>query len=114
MELTDIVKVLSQYGLGAIFAGIIGWVLYRVGLRMIDALDRVVAKLDSLGTRIDDKFDEHAKADGEVRDEIIRLGSRIDTIAELTPVTPIRRQTPGAGVPTGYYPPGRPTTKGGR
>lgn len=109
MELTDIVKVMSQYGLGAIFAGIIGWVLYKVGLRLIEALDRVVAKLDALGTRIDDKIDEHTRADAEVREEIVRLGARIDVALELTPVEG-RRNTP----PHGYYQQGRPTTKGGR
>lgn len=115
MNITDILKMLSQYGLAGIFAGIIGWIIYKVGLRMIDALDRVVAKLDALGQRIDDKIDEHTRADAELREEVVRLGARIDTALELTPVTPVRRQTPHEGSPiAGYYPPSRPKTHGGR
>lgn len=118
MDLADIIKPLSQYGLGAIFAGIIGWILYRVGLRMIDALDRLIAKVDNIGARLDDKLDEHTKLDiahhGQVREEIIALRSRIDVALELTPVEGHRRQTPPRGVPAGYYPPTRPTTKGDR
>lgn len=116
MTFADALKMLSQYGLGAIFAGIIGWVLYKVGLRLIAAIDRLVAKIDDLIQRVDAKIDEHTRIDiehhADVREEIIGLRSRIDTALELTPVEGHRRQTPPRGVQAGYYGPGRPTTKG--
>jgi hypothetical protein len=112
MSMAEIIKVLSQYGLGAIFAGILGWVLYKVGLRMIAAIDRLIARIDGL----DEKIDEHTKADiehhGKVREEIIGLRTRIDTALELTPVEPVRRQTPPRGVDTGYYSSARAKTGG--
>lgn len=112
MTVEAVAEKLAQYGLAGLFAGIIGWILYKVGLRMIEALDRVVIKLDALGDRVDAKFDEHTRADAEIRDEIIGLRSRIDTALELAPVEGHRRSTPPRGVPAGYYPPNRPTTKG--
>jgi hypothetical protein len=118
VSLDEVVKVLSQYGLGAIFAGIIGWVLYKVGLRLIAAIDRLIEKIDELIKRIDDKIDEHTKVDiehhAEVREELVGMRERFDIALDLTPVKPIRRQTPGGGVPSGYYAPSRPSTKGGR
>lgn len=109
MENLDIWKVLAQYGLAGIFAGIIGWILYRVGLRMIAAIDRLV-----------DKIEAHTKVDveyhNEVQQELTALRSRIDTALELTPVETPRRATPPRGLPVeaGYYPPSRPKTHGGR
>lgn len=128
MDLADAIKLFAQYGLGGIFAGIIGWVLYKVGLRLIDAIDRLIAKVDALGTRLDDKIAEHTRVDvehhnevkqaiaeshGVVHEEIIGLRSRIDTVMELTPVEGHRRQTPPHGAPQGYYSPSRPKTQGG-
>lgn len=117
MSFESVAKALADYGLGAIFAGIIGWVLYKVGLRLIAAIDRLIVKIDDLGTRINDKLDGHTRIDiehhAEVREEIIALRSRIDTALELTPVEGHRRQTPSRGVPQGYYPPARPKTQGG-
>jgi hypothetical protein len=116
MSLDVIAEKLAQYGLAGIFAGIIGWILYKVGLRLIDAVDRLIAKVDALGVRLEDKITDHTRIDvehhNEVREEIIALRSRIDTALELTPVEGHRRQTPAHGVQQGYYAPQRPTTKG--
>jgi hypothetical protein len=118
VSLDEVVKVLSQYGLGAIFAGIIGWVLYKVGLRMIAAIDRLIEKIDELIKRVDNKIDEHTRVDiehhAEVREELVGMRSRIDTALELAPVDSPRRSTPPRGVQSGYYAPARPSTKGGR
>lgn len=101
----DLWKLLAQYGLAGIFAGIIGWVLYRVGLRMIAAIDKLV-----------DKIDAHTKVDieyhNEVQNELAGLRARIDTALELTPVEGHRRQTPMRGVPSGEYGFTRPKTGG--
>lgn len=104
----DLWKILAQYGLAGVFAGIIGWVLYKVGLRMIAAIDKLIEKID-----------EHTKVDVEhhndVQQQLTALGARIDTALELTPVEPGRRyQTPGRGVPVGEYAVHRPKTHGGR
>jgi hypothetical protein len=108
MESSDLWEPLAQYGLAGIFAAIIGWVLYRVGLRMIAAIDRLVDKIDA-HTTVDV---EHHNA---VQQEIIGLRSRIDTALELTPVEGLpRRTTPARGVPSGEYGPfTRPKTRGG-
>jgi hypothetical protein len=101
----DIWKLLAQYGLAGVFAGIIGWILYRVGLRMIAAIDKLV-----------DKIDAHTKVDveyhNEVREDLAALRSRIDTALELTPVEGHRRATPGRGVVAGEYSYSRPKTGG--
>lgn len=106
MEL-DIWKVLAQYGLAGIFAGIIGWILYRVGLRMIAAIDKLVDKIDA-HTKVD--IDYH----NEVQQEIVALKSRIDTALELTPVEGHRRPRSEPGVPRpGYYGPRKPPREDG-
>lgn len=90
----DIWKLLAQYGLAGVFAGIIGWIIYKVGLRLIAAIDKLV-----------DKIDAHTKVDieyhNEVREDLAALRSRIDTALELTPVES-RRVTPPRGVSTEY------------
>lgn len=96
----SVVTALAQYGLAGVFALVIGWVLYRVGLRMIAALDRLIAKID-----------EHTKTDvehhAEVREELIAMRTRIDTVLDITPVEmPTRR-------PAGVYAFRRPATKPG-
>lgn len=55
-----------------------------------------------------------AEAHGELRDAVVRVEAKMDTIADLTPVKPMRRQTPAEGIPvtTGYYAPSRPKTGG--
>lgn len=105
MESSAVQTILAQYGLAGLFAVIIGWVLYRVGLRLIAALDRLVAKLD-----------EHTTTDvewhGRVERSIVALQSRVDTIAELTPVEiPFgRKPTPPPGAVYSIH---RPRTRGG-
>jgi len=104
MESPDILKLLAQYGLAGIFAGVIGWIIYRVGLRMIAAIDRLV-----------DKIDAHTKVDieyhNEVKQDLGELRARIDTALDLTPVEG-RRQTSPRGVPIGEYSQHRPKTGG--
>lgn len=104
MDSLDVWKLLAQYGLAGIFAGIIGWIIYRVGLRMIAAIDKLV-----------DKIDAHTKLDieyhNEVQQEIIALKARIDTALELTPVEGVRVKTSPRGVPIGEYSHHRPRTR---
>jgi hypothetical protein len=101
----DVWKLLAQYGLAGIFAGIIGWIIYRIGLRMIAAIDKLIDKIDA-HTKIDVEYHN------EVQQELLGLRTRIDTALELTPVEGHRRQTPSGGVRAGEYGFTRPKTGG--
>lgn len=116
MESLDIWKLLAQYGLAGIFAGIIGWILYRVGLRMIAAIDNLVAKVTVAIDKLADKVDAHTKVDieyhNDVQQDLVALRTRIDTALELTPVEGHRVRTSPGGVPAGEYSMHRPKTGG--
>ena len=101
----DIWERLSQFGLAGIFAGILGWIIYKVGLRMIAVIDKLAEKVDN-HTNVDIEYHN------EVQNELAALRSRIDTALELTPVEGHRRQTPMRGVPSGEYGFTRPKTGG--
>lgn len=90
MDDAGILKLLGGYGLGGILAFILGRVMWRVGERMIAAIDKLIAKVD-----------EHTKADLEhhaiVHSEIVALGARVDGIVSERDRTGL---TPVHGVPT--------------
>jgi len=115
MDDLNIWKLLAQYGLAGIFAGIIGWILYRVGLRMIAAIDNLVAKVTAAIDKLGDKLDAHTKVDveyhNEVQQDLVAIKTRIDTALELTPVEGVRVQTSPRGVPVGEYSHHRPRTR---
>lgn len=45
-------KLAGQYGVGGILAAIIGWIMYKIGMRLISAIDKQTERID-----------EHTKAD---------------------------------------------------
>jgi hypothetical protein len=120
----DATSIAAQYGLAGFMALVVGWIGYRIGLRMIKAIDdQAVANREAArelakewrdtATAIIRSIDEHTKIDSEyhseVNEAIIRLESRIDTALDLTPVRPQRRvKTDPEGVRIGQYGPIRP------
>ena len=93
----DLVKLIGGGAGLAAALYLLARVLFRIGERMIAAVDRIAEKVD-----------DHTKADlahhADVRAAVERLDSKVDTLVdwqERTPVdTPIptRRQTPPGGV----------------
>ena len=82
MNELDIIKPLGQSGVAVIALVILGRVVWRVGERMIAAIDRVTSKLD-----------EHTVADtralGDLRQDIAVLSSRVDAAIEWQERTPV-------------------------
>lgn len=106
-------ETLKQLGQGGFAMALLGLV-YMVGMRLIKAIDRLIAKLDE-HTRIDIEHHEEVKESyREVSDAITDLRARFDVIQDITPVdSPVRRTRTGPrGVPVGYYGPHRPKTHG--
>lgn len=102
----DLSKLSDAGPLGLVVAAFL-WLLWKVGNRIVLALDRLIEKLD-----------EHTKTDvahhAAVREEMVALSTRIDTALDITPIRSNRPKTDPHGVPTGYYAPHRPGTKGDR
>lgn len=117
-------QLMLQLGL----AGALLYVVFKVAMRFIDRWAEsekekntaIASGFEAITTSVNNhsaadiaSHDRMTTAHGELRDVVVRMDAKIDTIADLTPVTPVRRQTPGSGVPTsGYYPPSRPKTGG--
>jgi hypothetical protein len=102
MENADYFKLLGQSGIAVVALLVLGRVVHRIGERLIDSVDRLIAKLD-----------EHTKADlaaqAEVRADLEAIQVRIDTAMDLTPIRSKQRaKTNPLGVPSGYYPPRKP------
>lgn len=95
---------LAKLAQGGFAAGLL-FLLYLVGMRIVRALDKVSEKLDS-HTKTD--MDHHAM----VREELVAVTTRIDTLYDLTPVEQPKRQTRPRGVPIGQYSMQRPKTHG--
>lgn len=118
----------SQLVLQLGIAGLLVWAVHKAAMRFID---RWADSEKEKNTAIADGFkaittsvNSHTQADvasherlaqshGDLRDAVVRVESKIDTIADLTPVTGIKRRTPPEGIVAGYYPPQRPKTQGG-
>ncbi len=119
MEL-DPKAVLAQYGLAGLFALIVGWICYRVGLRMIASLDKLGEKWEAASKLLSDRIDDHTRTDVEYHNDVAkqleRIEARIDTALELTPVRPMERsrervKTDPQGIPEGRYSLTRPRTR---
>ena len=102
MDQQQLVTLLGQ---GGGWAALV-WVIYKIGLKLIAAVDRNTSELR-----------DHTKSDlaaqGEVREELVALQTRIDIIADITPIRaqkPPRARTHPEGVPVraGYYAPSKP------
>lgn len=72
MEAADALKLAGQYGVGGILAAIVGWIMYKIGLRLIGAIDKQTERID-----------EHTKADvaalSALTLRIERMETRLDT-----------------------------------
>lgn len=133
---TDITTMAAQYGLAGFMALVVGWIGYRIGLRLIKAIDdqatsnREAAKELALewrqtATAIIEAVQEHTRLDieyhNDVQQELAGMRARIDTALELTPVEGRRIPPRGEysehrpkvksaprGVPIGVYGPRKP------
>ena len=103
METADFLKLLGQTGITGVALLVLGRIIYRIGERMIAAIDKVTMKID-----------EHTKADlvamSEVREDLATIQIRIDTALDITPIRaqkPPRARTNPEGLPVtaGYYGP---------
>lgn len=106
MNEIDLIKLLSQSGVAVVALWILGRVVWRVGERMIEAIDKVVTKLD-----------EHTAADlkavADLRQDVAVLNGRVEQVIDWQDRTPIGggplpRETPSPGM----YSIPRPGTKG--
>jgi len=59
----ELIKVLGQFGMAGVMLGILGKVVWNVGLRMIKAIDQVGERADTAANRVGDKLDLHTKTD---------------------------------------------------
>lgn len=100
-------QIIGLVGQGGI-AGALIFVIYKVGLAMVDAVRQ-------LRTSIDDHTKQDVAAQAEVREELVALQTRIDVIADITPIRaqkPPRARTNPEGTP-GYYAPRKPSREDG-
>lgn len=92
METGDVIKLIGSGG----FAGVLLVLLWVVGMRIVQALDRVVTKIDA---HTKDDLASHA----EIREAVVGLHSRIDGILEtsdrFTPVEGVEVTRPKARTP---------------
>ena len=109
MESADLAKLVGGGG----FAAALLYLLYLVGSRMVAAIDRVAAKVDS---HTKDDLASHA----DLRDGITRLDAMLETqlraAGQFPDEEPERRRTstPARGAPIiERFGPMRPGTKGG-
>jgi hypothetical protein len=119
----------AQIALQLGIAGLLVVVGYRIALVLIKnwretESERTTALANGLSA-ITTSVNNHSSADiasherlvaahNELAKSVVRVEAKLDTIAELTPVTPIpkRSATPATGVSAGYYGPRRPKTSG--
>lgn len=116
----DLAGIAAQYGLAGFMALIIGWIGYRIGLRMIASLDKLGEKWEAASKLLSDRIDDHTRTDVEYHNDVAkqleRIEARIDTALELTPVRPLERtrervKTDPHGIPEGRYSLTRPRTR---
>ncbi len=69
------------------FAGALLLLLYKVGGKIVDALERLIAKLDEHTTK-------DLAAQAEVREDLAALSAKVDVIADVTPIRGVREPNP--------------------
>lgn len=106
----DLVKLFGQYGLPGIALLVIGWLVKRIGERLVTSVDNLAVKFEKKMDEVRDEVREHTETDvehhNEVKQGLNRLEGRLDGILELTPVREqkaYRARTPRGGVPAGEY-----------
>lgn len=97
MSSEEVIKLIGQGGIIAVLLAILGHVLKS-------GLERLIDEVKSLRKDV-----------GELKDKVIGFDATFRAVHDLTPVEeqsiPTRR-TPPRGVPSGYYGPSRPGTRG--
>ncbi len=95
MNEIDLLKLLGQGGITLVALIVLGRIVFRIGERMVVALDRIGSKLD-----------DHTRADTDaihgLRQDVAVLSSRVETAiawSDRTPVEMAGPQTPPFGVP---------------
>lgn len=118
-------KVAAQYGIGGVIAAllvfVLGKILWKIGLRMIGAIDAMRLSHEANTQRIADRFeqladrfDSHTRADVEalksVQLSVANLDGKFDAVLDKLDRTPVhgvpidpelRAKTPPTGVPIG-------------
>lgn len=82
MNEAEILKLLGQGGFAGLALFVIGRVFWRVGERLIAAIDRI-------GVKIDDHTEKDTRAVGELRQDIAVLSARVETAIDYQERTPI-------------------------
>lgn len=99
-------QLVTLIGQGSGWAALV-WVIYKIGLKMIAAIDRNTQKLEEHTTQ-----DLAAMAD--VREDLAALGARIDTALDLTPIRGVKKyERPQSQPGAGYYGPRKPPREDG-
>ena len=99
MDDQQIVGLVGQGGV----AGALIFVIYKIGTALVEAIK-------GLRTSVDEHTKSDLAAQGEVREELVALQTRIDVIADITPIRGIPKQRAATqpGDRTGYYGPRKP------
>lgn len=96
----DLIKLLGQGGITVTALGIVGVLLWRIGNRMIAAIDRVAAKLEEhtttdvaahggLGVQFAALREEVRISSADVQRDLAVLASRVDTAIDWSERTPV-------------------------
>lgn len=120
MNELDLLKLLGQGGITVVALLVLGRIVFRIGERMVAALDRIGSKLD-----------DHTRADTDaihgLRQDVAVLSGRVETALSWSDRTPV--EMPGPQVPpfaapqtptpvpretSGQYSYRRPAGSGGR
>lgn len=88
----ELIKLFGQFGLAGVMLFVLGKIIWKIGLRMIQAIDEVGTRADTASSRIADKLDLHTKTDIAAWGEVgIKLEAHFHEAAE--DLAEHRRQT---------------------
>lgn len=93
----QVIKIAFQYGIGGVFALVLGRIMWRIGERMIASIDALGAKWEAASDKMADRFEAHTKADVEAMGKLTSAVARMD--GKLDAVLDAQDRTPVAGVP---------------
>lgn len=95
----DLLKLLGQGGITAFSLGLVAYLLWKIGTRMIEAIDRIGQKFDehtkadlaahgAMGLQFIALRDETARLNAEVRRDLAVLSKQVDFALEWSERTP--------------------------
>lgn len=105
----QLIKIVAQYGIGGVFALVLGRIMWRIGERMIAAIDGLGVKWEAASTKMAERFDAHTKADVEAIGALTRKVEHLD--GKFDAVLDAQDRAPVNGVPLGVpnYVPEQPS-----